>query len=208
MRGTFRLSRTGTDGVFVYFTVTNVNWLVSVGTGLHVTGSGTYKTGGAGHQQQMTLDLKVDDRPVEHYDSGLVSGGDYPRIDIELSVHGRYCLDTVFDVHARRLMTLAVGRTGLSWDPLEGATAYEVVGGDTQALRQSGGDFATSTSVCVASNESGTTASYDGAIPPGQATWFLGREIDGSSPGTYDSGDIGQVGSRDAGINTSLAGCP
>src|SRR6478736_6174451 len=45
VRGTFRLTRTGSDGSFLYFAVTDVNWLVPTGTGLRISGSGTYRTG-------------------------------------------------------------------------------------------------------------------------------------------------------------------
>lgn len=208
VRGTFRLRRTGSDGLYDYFAVTDVKWKVPVSTTIWVMGTGTYKVGRSSGQQQLSLDLKVDDRPVEHYDSGLVPGGHFPKIDIGISVHGRYCLDTAFDVHARPLMMLAVANAAVTWEPMTGATNYDVVGGDVGILRQSGGDFALATSACLANSTPGTSVSSGATPQPGRAFWFLAREIDGNVVETYDDGDAGQVGSRDAGVNASPASCP
>jgi hypothetical protein len=85
--------------LFNKYVVTEVNWNVTLPDGeVRVTGSGTYRLGGElDVQHQLSLDLKVGDDPVQHFDSGLVAGGgDFPRIGITLSIHGQYCLDTVF----------------------------------------------------------------------------------------------------------------
>jgi hypothetical protein len=77
VRGTLVLAASGFDGLFNNYTVTDVNWTVTLGDQeLRVTGSGTYKVGGEfAVQQQLGLDLKVGDDPVQHFDSGLVPGG-------------------------------------------------------------------------------------------------------------------------------------
>jgi len=102
--GTFVLTAGGTDGLFNKYVVSEVNWIVALPSGetVRVTGSGSFKVGGEfAVQQQLSLDLKVGNEPVEHFDSGLVAGGgDFPRIDITISIHGQYCYDTVFHMEA------------------------------------------------------------------------------------------------------------
>jgi hypothetical protein len=103
VRGTFVLTPTGSDGVFKTWAVSDVNWIAAFGDReLRVTGSGTYKIGGEfGMQQQLALDLKIGDDPVEHFDSGLVSGGErFPEISVAISMRGQVCFDTVFFVDA------------------------------------------------------------------------------------------------------------
>ncbi len=81
--------------------VTDINWILSInGTDTLVTGSGTYKVGGEfALQQELALDLKVGDNPVQHFDSGLVgSSVAYPAIDVMISINGMTCSDTVFHV--------------------------------------------------------------------------------------------------------------
>jgi len=211
VRGVFRLTHTGFDGLYDRYAVTDLKWRVVLGTGdLIVTGSGTYRIGGeVALQHQLSLDLKVGDEPVEHYDSGLVTGGSsFPAIDIEISIHGGYCFDTVFDVHAKPLMRLGVTSGSVEWDPMPEATAFDVVRGDVQTLRATGGNFSVATTACVANDRSGTFVLYSGTPLPGRAFWFLGRDIAGAVAGTYDAGDSAQVGSSDAGIAASPARCP
>ncbi len=102
-KGTFILTPTGFDGLFSTFAVTEVNWFLSTG-GLDtmVTGSGSYKVGGEfAVQQQLSLDLKVGDNPVELFDSGLIAGpAPFPDIDITISMHVQTCFDTVFTISA------------------------------------------------------------------------------------------------------------
>jgi len=103
VRGTFVLMPTGFDGLFQTFDIADVNWTASVGDSeLRMTGSGTYKVGGeVAVQQQLALDLTVGDAPVQHFDSGLVSGGgQFPDISVTISIHGQVCFDTVLGVDA------------------------------------------------------------------------------------------------------------
>src|SRR5215470_17187349 len=103
VRGTFRLASTGSDGLFDSYSVDEVNWIVSMGDReLLVTGSGTYTIGGEfAVQQQLVLDLKVGDDPVQHFDSGLAPGSaQFPDINVTISIHGQVCFDTVFLVDA------------------------------------------------------------------------------------------------------------
>jgi hypothetical protein len=102
--GTFVLTAAGSDGLFNKFMVSQVNWTVTLASGetMRVMGSGTYKVGGEfAVQEQLSLDLQVGDDPVQHFDSGLVAGGgEFPRIDITISINGQYCFDTVFHIDA------------------------------------------------------------------------------------------------------------
>jgi hypothetical protein len=101
--GTLVLTPAGSSGLFDNYVVSEVNWTVHLSSGeLRVTGSGTYKVGGEfAAQQQLSLDLQVGDNPVQHFDSGLVvGGGDFPRIQITISVNGQQCFDTVFTLDA------------------------------------------------------------------------------------------------------------
>jgi len=103
VRGTFTFTPKGSDGLFNRYTVDDVTWIVSVGDReLLVTGSGTYTIGGEfAVQQQLVLDLKVGDDPVQHFDSGLAPGSaQFPDINVTISIHGQVCFDTVFLVDA------------------------------------------------------------------------------------------------------------
>jgi hypothetical protein len=103
VRGTFVLTPAGSDPLFSNFKITDVNWTVAFGDPeLRVTGSGTYSIGGEfALEQRLVMDLKVGDGPVEHFDSGRVFGeARFPAINIGISIHGRYCFDTVIEVNA------------------------------------------------------------------------------------------------------------
>jgi len=104
IRGTFTLARTGSDPLFTNYAVGNIRWMVMQGDVLlPITGSGTYRVGGeVAMMQQLALDLRIGDKPAQHFDSGLVpGGGEFPEIHIVISMHGMYCDDVVIRVHAR-----------------------------------------------------------------------------------------------------------
>lgn len=108
VRGTFVLTPTGFDGLFNNYAVTDVNWTATEGDDdVRITGSGTYKVGGEfAVQQQLTLDLTVGARPIQHFDSGLVpGGGQFPDINVPVSLHGQQCFDTVVVVDASPVPT-------------------------------------------------------------------------------------------------------
>jgi hypothetical protein len=103
VRGTFFLTPTGFDGVFLTFAVTDVKWSFANYAGTTtVTGSGTYKFGGNGFiQQELSLYLQLDGGRVEHFDSGLVTNStSFPDIQVSISTNHQYCFDTVFKVIA------------------------------------------------------------------------------------------------------------
>ena len=104
-------------------------------------------------------------------------------------------------------LTKLVAGVKLNWAPTPGATAYDVVRGDLGKLRSTGGDFSAATVECVVEKELGTSTSHAGFPPAGEGHWFLARAAN-CGGGTYDSGGLGQIGSRDAEIEASGGACP
>jgi hypothetical protein len=103
--GTFLMTPAAPDPLFQVFDVTDVNWLVP-GLGYRVTGSGTYRIGGEfARMHQLQLDLKVADRDVQHYDSGLIAGGaEFPAIVLSIAMNNMICHDTVFNLQAKPVL--------------------------------------------------------------------------------------------------------
>lgn len=103
--GTFLMTPAAPDPLYQVFDVTDVNWLVP-GLDYRVTGSGTYRIGGEfARMHQLQLDLKVAEREVQHYDSGLIPGGaEFPAIVISISMNNMTCRDTVFNLEAKPVL--------------------------------------------------------------------------------------------------------
>jgi hypothetical protein len=94
MEGTFKLVPAGQDVQFVNFKVLDVAWRVlRTDSELLINGFGTYRISeGFPRMHQLQLTLKVGDRDVEPYDSGLVPvGSDFPAIDTTLTIAGLAC---------------------------------------------------------------------------------------------------------------------
>ena len=90
------------------FEVGSLQWWVAFGGAtVQITGSGHYRVGGeVAVTQQLELDLQVGDAPVQHFDSGVVAGGgEFPAINVRISVSGAVCFDTVIDVVAKPLFS-------------------------------------------------------------------------------------------------------
>jgi hypothetical protein len=104
---------------------------------------------------------------------------------------------------------LDVDRDALSWTSQSGALRYDVVSGDLEILRSSGGDFVAATGQCLADNLADTSLPYtDEPTVPGEGFWFLVRAVGLTGNGTYDTGEPGQIESRDAELETAPLGCP
>lgn len=99
------------------------------------------------------------------------------------------------------------GETRISWSAPPLVPAYDVVRGDLESLRATGGDFSASTVECMENNDSDTVAVHPGTPPSGGGFWFLARAVS-CDPGTYDSGGPAQAESRDAAIAASAEACP
>lgn len=112
VKGTFVLTKVGSDPLYDYYTVTHVDWKVpEATTPTVITGSGTYRRGGeVALQEQLVLDLSFDGRPSKRFDSGLKTPrAPFPRIELEISLHGIYCLDSVLSVISAPQAVVAAG---------------------------------------------------------------------------------------------------
>ena len=209
LSGTFRLEYTGSDWLFDNFDVRGIKWKTEVaGTSTSIRGSGTYRRGGEfAVEDYLELDLFVGNTPLQHFSSGPLrhpANGDFPQIEISISLHGEFCWDTVMRLDARPARRLHVDRDGLLWDPEPRPASYDVVSGDLSELRASEGAFDLATRACLAAGLGQPALAFDVSPATGQAFWFLVRP-DGD---TYDDEDAGQVGSANEEIGASLAACP
>jgi parallel beta-helix repeat protein len=103
------------------------------------------------------------------------------------------------------VLTVDYGQIAWTGAPL--ATAYDVVRGDLNALRQSGGDFTAATRLCMADDTASLTLPYTGVPNPGEGYWFVVRPVTSTEIGTYDSDGPEQVDSRDSEIEAAPAAC-
>ncbi|HYV20801.1 MAG TPA: hypothetical protein VFC25_17425 [Verrucomicrobiae bacterium] len=101
LAGTWRMTPAPPEPGFDVYRIDQVDWLVP-GVDLRVTGSGTYRLAtDATKLQRLSLDLTIEGRPEQHFDSGLVvGGGAFPAIDLTVSMNNLVCHDTVFHVSA------------------------------------------------------------------------------------------------------------
>jgi hypothetical protein len=120
--GTFEIRRIATSDSADVYTVRHVYWLARIaGQDIRITGSGLYIDGV--DEDQMRLDLRVGDEPVERFDSGPVPSGPPAEdgIDITISIHGGTYVDTVIDIRALPFRPPAngtpCGPDGLTCDP-------------------------------------------------------------------------------------------
>lgn len=103
---------------------------------------------------------------------------------------------------------LTLGGSGISWPPVPGAVAYDVVRGDLAALATTGGDFAAATQQCLASATLEFGAPFATQPDPGQGYFVLSRARGCSGHGSYDDGSPGRAAPRDAEIAASAGACP
>jgi hypothetical protein len=211
VEGRFRLRFEGSNGLFDNYSVDQLRWIVHGSSqDLIVVGSGTYRIGGEfARQHQLSLDLKVVSDPIQHFDSGLViPTSSFPDIDVRISIHGETCHDTVFDLHARRVRGLTVGRTSVSWDATPAVSGHDVVQGSLSALRNFGGDFSMAVHACAAQGISSDGIPFGFDPPPGEGYWFLLRDVESGISDSYDSGAASQIASADGSIARSPSACP
>jgi len=95
----------------------------------------------------------------------------------------------------------------LFWDPVEGGTAFDVVHGELNALRQDPNRFRAATLGCINENVTGTGTAFDGTPPPGDGLWFLVRAVNCSAAGSYNTWEPSQPEDRDDGIDASTVDC-
>jgi hypothetical protein len=112
LQGTFQLKHVGFDGLYENYEVSNVRWTWPENVAnVVITGSGRYRIGGEfAVQKQMVLDLQFGDNPPQRFDSGLIAGEyDFPRIEIDVSLHQMTCFDSVIHVQAAPATASSVG---------------------------------------------------------------------------------------------------
>jgi hypothetical protein len=105
-------------------------------------------------------------------------------------------------------LALTLDTAALLWNAADLAGGYDVVHGDVDGLRSSGGDFSQATLECLASAIPQTSQLLGTNPSPGQAFWYLVRPVLGTPLQSYDSGGVAQMGSRDTGIAASGNDCP
>jgi hypothetical protein len=147
--GAFKMTPAPPDPLYRNFQIRDLNLFVPE-YGTWVTGTGTYKVGGEfALMQELSLDLKVADRDVQHYDSGLVQGGgDFPALDLTVSMNNMVCHDTVFHVAALPVSPIEIQPYALygsayeegCFGPCECAIASKPVGGRFGLLKIAGSD--------------------------------------------------------------------
>jgi hypothetical protein len=95
----------------------------------------------------------------------------------------------------------------LGWQVLADATGYDVVAGDLATLLSTAGDFGLAIQACLADDLGENTLILEDSPTIGAAFFYLVRGVNCGGPGTYDSGDPAQVGSRDGEIEASYQSC-
>ena len=107
----------------------------------------------------------------------------------------------------RGAIDIEMHRDLITWSPVPGVTAFDVVRGSLNALLSSGGSYVASTLECVADSIEDHQLIHADSPGPGEGVWFLVRGVTVTGNGTYDSGDFGQFRSRDLGIGSSGDDC-
>jgi len=94
----------------------------------------------------------------------------------------------------------------LTWDPVTGASGYDVVRGRLSVLLGTEGDFTLATEVCVADDHPATSVADGEPVPEHDGFWYLVRAVN-CAGGTYESGGPSQSVQRDEKI-AGAAVCP
>jgi hypothetical protein len=96
----------------------------------------------------------------------------------------------------------------MGWSGVPVADRYDVVKGDLQALRSSGGDFTSTLTGCLEDNSADTLVDDPLEPVPDQGFYYLVRAQAACKSGTFNSEQAGQIGDRDPEIETSPHACP
>jgi hypothetical protein len=95
----------------------------------------------------------------------------------------------------------------LHWNPVAGATSYQVLWGELLPLLAAGGAFGESSPACLASGLEQTTTTDATPLPPGEARYYLVRAVScAAETGSYDSGGPRQAGPREDSLPSQI--CP
>ena len=103
---------------------------------------------------------------------------------------------------------LAADSITIGWDPA-GATTYDVVKGDLNLLRSTGGGFTAALTGCLEDGGTDLEAVDPFGPAPGNGFFYLVRGMSlCGEPGSWDSGGASQTVPRDTSVNSSPSSCP
>ena len=115
MSGRFRLAKIGEVAGIVELAVLDLNGRILSATatttsdGIPIAGFGIYELTASPAQQRLFLDLAIDSKEPQRFDSGWVAGGgNLRRIDVTLAANGFACVDQVIDLHAKQIRTQTI----------------------------------------------------------------------------------------------------
>jgi uncharacterized membrane protein len=100
------------------------------------------------------------------------------------------------------------GIAQVDWSAVGTATGYDLARGSLKVLRSSHGDFWAATNDCLENDLTGTSRDDADTPAAGDGYWYLVRAANCGGSATFDSGASSQLGSRDAGIQSSPSACP
>lgn len=103
---------------------------------------------------------------------------------------------------------LTIGPANIVWGSDPVASGYDIVRGDLDFLRLSGGDFSASVIACLANDAPAPSVPLPAGPPSGGGEWYLVRGESCFGSGSYDAGAASQIGSRDGEIAASAFRCP
>ncbi len=117
--------------------------------------------------------------------------------------------DEGFDAPAAAAgLVLEADKQAMRWNDVLLADRYDVVKGDLQALRSTGGDYTSTLLVCL-EDDSLDARSGDSSDPSaGEGFYYLVRAQAACKSGTFNSEHPGQSGDRDSEIASSPHACP
>lgn len=100
------------------------------------------------------------------------------------------------------------GHVVLSWSPAAGGSGTDVIRGDLMRLRATDGDFGDATDACLRGHSTMTELIDTDAVALDASAWYLVRDVNCATAGTYDTAGAGLAAPRDAGIALSGNDCP
>ncbi len=117
--------------------------------------------------------------------------------------------DEGFDVPAAATdLVFEANRQTMGWTGVPLAERYDVVKGDLETLRASGGDYTSALSSCLENDGADALADDASAPAPAGGFFYLVRAQAACKSGTFNSEPPGQVGDRDPKIAASPFACP
>jgi PKD repeat protein len=99
-------------------------------------------------------------------------------------------------------------KTSLFWDADSWGVGYDVVQGNLNDLRDSGGDFSAAQITCLGNDLADPTTDIVATPPPGETFFYLVRTADClARTGTFDSAGGGQLSPRDPALLATGSAC-